>query len=410
MRIIRTCSLGVSAVLAVSLLAVVPASAAVTTEMPTFTFADFSDKWADKFEAEGVVVKTENTYRSHDLNITIDRFQSDRLTGDVDENGKVEIADAVAAAQYAAECALSITETGTLNADIDEDGTVTLMDNIQILRYLGNELTDEEFLVEHSLTYHIVDFYVRSIECFRAAFAYDTYQYPDESSKLEKIPEMAARQNAVLAINRDLYKWRSGGNSIVLSNGIVYREGSGKANAVFYDNGEMDILTDAEYRALSDEERSHLWQISHFGPPLVWDGEVINDPATLKQYTSVSIEAYEPRTAVGYYEPGHYCFIQVDGRRPGYSWGMTLPQLADLADSLGCAQVFGMDGGSSSNLVFLGENYNIPAPVHVGGTSTRPDNSDIFYLVDRENIVPDLAAEKFIAEQQAAAAETTTAE
>ncbi len=28
-----------------------------------------------------------------------------------------------------------------------------------------------------------------------------------------------------------------------------------------------------------------------------------------------------PRTAVGNYEPGHYCFLVVDGRQPGYSDG-----------------------------------------------------------------------------------------
>jgi exopolysaccharide biosynthesis protein len=40
-----------------------------------------------------------------------------------------------------------------------------------------------------------------------------------------------------------------------------------------------------------------------------------------------------PRSAIGYYEPGHYCFIVVDGRQNGYSDGMTLDELAQTLRS-----------------------------------------------------------------------------
>ena len=43
-----------------------------------------------------------------------------------------------------------------------------------------------------------------------------------------------------------------------------------------------------------------------------------------------------PRGAIGYYEPGHYCFVVVDGRQTGYSRGVTLEELAQVFDDLGC--------------------------------------------------------------------------
>jgi exopolysaccharide biosynthesis protein len=43
--------------------------------------------------------------------------------------------------------------------------------------------------------------------------------------------------------------------------------------------------------------------------------------------------------------------VVVDGRRPAYSAGLTLGQLADEMIHLGCAEAINLDGGGSSTLV-----------------------------------------------------------
>ena len=59
------------------------------------------------------------------------------------------------------------------------------------------------------------------------------------------------------------------------------------------------------------------WQAWTFGPALLnTDGSVLTSFASTNRIISAN-----PRTAIGYYEPGHYCLVVVDGR--GESAGIT---------------------------------------------------------------------------------------
>ena len=58
-----------------------------------------------------------------------------------------------------------------------------------------------------------------------------------------------------------------------------------------------------------------------------------------------------PRTAVGISQMGtHLLLVTVDGRQPGYSVGMTLPELARLMLDLGAAHALNLDGGGSTTM------------------------------------------------------------
>lgn len=78
-----------------------------------------------------------------------------------------------------------------------------------------------------------------------------------------------------------------------------------------------------------------------FGPRLLDD----NGKALASFDTWDYIKKIHPRTALGYYEPGHYCFVVVDGWQSGYSRGMNLPELAQVFEDLGCTAAYNMDGG-----------------------------------------------------------------
>ena len=63
-------------------------------------------------------------------------------------------------------------------------------------------------------------------------------------------------------------------------------------------------------------------------------------------------EIRHPRTAAGVSADGRTLWlVVVDGRQPGYSVGMTLPELGDLMIELGADDALNLDGGGSSAFV-----------------------------------------------------------
>lgn len=70
--------------------------------------------------------------------------------------------------------------------------------------------------------------------------------------------------------------------------------------------------------------------------------------------------SYEPRTALGY-NAQKLILIVADGRRAGYSTGLSLYRLASLLIQLGATEAINLDGGSSSTFVVDGKVVNRPS-------------------------------------------------
>ena len=70
--------------------------------------------------------------------------------------------------------------------------------------------------------------------------------------------------------------------------------------------------------------------------------------------------SYEPRTALGY-NAQKLILIVADGRRTGYSTGLSLYRLASLLVELGATEAINLDGGSSSTFVIDGKVVNRPS-------------------------------------------------
>ena len=77
-----------------------------------------------------------------------------------------------------------------------------------------------------------------------------------------------------------------------------------------------------------------------------------------------------PRTAVGTTADGTLLLVVVDGRRPGYSTGATMRQLADLMVSLGARHALNLDGGGSTTLWLNGTIANRPSDGAERGVSS----------------------------------------
>jgi hypothetical protein len=69
----------------------------------------------------------------------------------------------------------------------------------------------------------------------------------------------------------------------------------------------------------------------------------------------------QPRTLAGVRSDGSLLLATVDGRAPGWSAGMTLPEAARMMRSLGARDALNLDGGGSSTMTVRGEVVNRPS-------------------------------------------------
>ena len=202
---------------------------------------------------------------------------------------------------------------------------------------------------EENLTYYVADIYVRDIDCFRTALAGDTYG----SGFRDSIEDMAVLNNALLAVNGDYYGNTTEG--VVIRNGVIYRANPTDCDVcVLYYDGSMKVMPGSSF-SVEEAVEDGAWQAWTFGPALLDAG---GNPITAFASTSRITNA-NPRTAIGYYEPGHYCLVVVDGR--GESSGISLPRLSRLFDTLGCTAAYNLDGGNSSIMVWGNEVINNPS-------------------------------------------------
>ena len=93
---------------------------------------------------------------------------------------------------------------------------------------------------------------------------------------------------------------------------------------------------------------------------LVRDGktEALRVPQ-LADYRYASVTNRHPRSAVGA-NRDYYFLVEVDGRQPGHSVGMTLTELGDYMQKLGCELALSLDGGASATFWWKGRIMNRP--------------------------------------------------
>ncbi len=200
-----------------------------------------------------------------------------------------------------------------------------------------------------SVTYYVADIYLKDVTYLRSALAQDTYG----SGYRDSIENMALLNQALLAVNGDYYGNTTEG--VVIRNGVIYRANATENDVcVLYYDGSMRVMKGSDF-SVDEAVADGAWQAWTFGPALL-DG----DGKAISSYSSSGfIAGANPRTAIGCYEPGHYCIVVVDGR--GESAGMSLAQLSRLFEDMGCAAAYNLDGGKSSVMVWQGETCNEPS-------------------------------------------------
>ena len=220
---------------------------------------------------------------------------------------------------------------------------------------------------EYDSNIYVADVTVSDASDLKTALANNTYgrNITDTTS------DMAANNNAVLAINGDYYGARQSG--YVIRNGKLYRDTSGNRDAlVIQKNGEFKFVSESETSA-SELLQDGALQVFSFGPVLLNNGEISvgeNDEVGMAM-------ASNPRTAIGYLGNNHYVFVVSDGRT-SESAGLSLYELASFMKDLGVKDAYNLDGGGSSTMVFKGEIINNPTTS--GRSGEERAVSDIVYI------------------------------
>jgi exopolysaccharide biosynthesis protein len=205
----------------------------------------------------------------------------------------------------------------------------------------------------------VADVWVRDVRSVRSGLA----KGQAGQGVTDDVVDMSRQLEAIAAINGDYYGARARG--IVIRNGALYRDSAYEDVCVLYEDGVMETYTKEEF-SISEAVERKAWQAWSFGPELLDGGKA-------KTMFNSSVVPANPRSAIGYYEPGHYCLVVVDGRQRDYSLGLDMKELSSLFEKLGCKTAYNLDGGQSAMMTFEGELINQP---YNGG---RP-SSDIVYI------------------------------
>ncbi|HEX6322471.1 MAG TPA: phosphodiester glycosidase family protein [Vicinamibacterales bacterium] len=94
---------------------------------------------------------------------------------------------------------------------------------------------------------------------------------------------------------------------------------------------------------------------------LIWRGRAVSDWTREQLSMQGFVNARHPRTLIGRDRDGDTWLVVVDGRRPGHSVGMSLPELTALSRRLGLVDALNLDGGGSSTMVVKGKVVNRPS-------------------------------------------------
>ena len=201
-------------------------------------------------------------------------------------------------------------------------------------------------------SYVLADIYVGDIHQLQTAFAQDTYGV----GYTEKLSDMSDRMKSVLAVNGDSYSNdRHKDNGTIIRNGVIYRNKQATAETCVLNwDGTVDIYPPGQVDTQQLIQRG-AYQSWIFGPSLLDD----NGKAKSSFITWDYIRQSHPRTALWYYEPGHYCLLLVDGRQ-STTRGMFLDEMAKVFEDLGCKKAYNLDGGHCSFMTFNGTTANHP--------------------------------------------------
>lgn len=223
------------------------------------------------------------------------------------------------------------------------------------------------------LEYQIADIYTRDIKKL-------TTDYVTNQGQIRMCYEFGRNLNAIVCVNSDYFCTNALDEGLIIRNGNLLQSKPCRTSdlCVIYQDGTVRCF-DCKKDVIDNDEiiSSYPYHSFYFGPSLL-----DNDGNAKTSFNSV-LGKPNPRTAFGYYEPGHYAFISVLGTRGiktisgrslgnGQSPGMTFEELSKLCNAYGMKVAYNFDGGGSSGMYWNDQLF---------GHNTR-ETGDVLALID----------------------------
>ena len=150
---------------------------------------------------------------------------------------------------------------------------------------------------------------------------------------------------------------RSGGATPIPSDGaVLVARGAAAVNRL---RNEAPSGGNVRVRLVLQPDWAGVMDAVGGGPALVRGGKAVFNAG--EAFIPSQLALPEPRTAVGQMADGRIILVVVDGRRRGYSSGMTNFELALTLVRLGAVTGAALDGGGSSTMAFDGQLLNRPS-------------------------------------------------
>ena len=221
-----------------------------------------------------------------------------------------------------------------------------------VYTYASNKIAVDIYHYQKDrLEYQIADLYLRDIKSLQA-------DYATTAGNVKKTTEFARAMNAILAVNSDYYLNNASNEGLVIRNGYLMRSNPCLHSdlCVIFQDGTMRCY-ECKTETINNDEimAQYPYHSFYFGPSLLdKDGKAKTSFASPQ-----NVNGRNPRTAIGYYEPGHYAFLCILGTRSMYSItnrplgdgkspGMSMEEMSQLCESLGMQAAYNFDGGGSS--------------------------------------------------------------
>ena len=122
---------------------------------------------------------------------------------------------------------------------------------------------------------------------------------------------------------------------------------------------ELPLATPLTLRIPLPNDWSSVTDAVSAGPTLVKNGRPIFNAG--EALTPAQLRGRNPRTAIGQRADGKIVMVAVDGRRRGWSIGITNWDLAQTLVRYGCVTAFALDSGGSTTVAFDGGVLNRPS-------------------------------------------------
>jgi hypothetical protein len=193
---------------------------------------------------------------------------------------------------------------------------------------------------------------LKNPRALRMVLANDTVR-----SRGETTSHAGRRTGAVLAINAGGFMKDSRGYLTPLGITVVdgkVRTFSTNTNLSFVGFNSKGRLVGGKITSQSQLKRMGILQGASFLPTLLQNGKRMPIP---REWANTR----QPRTLIGHFDNGDLLLIVIDGRRKGWSNGVTLEEAQRKLQEFHVVDAYNLDGGGSSAFYYKGRILNRPS-------------------------------------------------